>query len=289
MISYFSQFFITDSTTVSDSYTCSDGDNFTLGQNDERVFYSSMPPDKNYDNITVSYSYTVNGVTLSIDGNFLSITTSAMPHHQTPFYYNTTVDADSDGITRNDDLSDDQCTFSMGNSIQDAAETSKIPLRPEVQETPESTSLDTIGVAFDGVTLYNEYASNVTSWSVDADAFDMEADTFDKTLGHPQAEGQYHYHVDITYSGDSTSVTPVETDREKLLGFARDGFPIYGPQESGENIEDSDLDSCRGHVSTTSDFGEVYHYHVKPFEDIQENTEDSYIIGCYSGTKGTTE
>ncbi|MEC8677476.1 MAG: cadherin domain-containing protein, partial [Candidatus Margulisiibacteriota bacterium] len=122
LITYFSQFFTTTSTVVSDSYLCSDEDNFKYNPNNGRVFYSNLN-NYSYDSITVSYSHTIDGVTLSIDGDFLSIATNSMPHHQTPFYYNKSVDSDSDGVTQDESLSNDQCVFSMGNSIQDAMET----------------------------------------------------------------------------------------------------------------------------------------------------------------------
>ena len=70
------------------------------------------------------------------------------------------------------------------------------------------------------------------------------------------------------------------------LSSTRDGFPVYGPQENASLVSESSLDSCRGHVGATTEFGTVYHYHVKALENITTNTEDAYIIGCFSGTVG---
>ncbi|MDA8597171.1 hypothetical protein N9L26_02425 [Candidatus Pacebacteria bacterium] len=50
-----------------------------------------------------------------------------------------------------------------------------------------------------------------------------------------------------------------------LLGYARDGLPIYGP-----GVDDSLLDACGGYVGPAG-----YQYHLRPNEP--------FIIGCYSG------
>ena len=50
-----------------------------------------------------------------------------------------------------------------------------------------------------------------------------------------------------------------------LVGYALDGFPIYGPQSSAQ------LDACGG----TSE-GEGYRYHIRSVE--------SFVLGCFAGT-----
>ncbi|MDQ3818636.1 MAG: YHYH protein, partial [Acidobacteriota bacterium] len=52
----------------------------------------------------------------------------------------------------------------------------------------------------------------------------VEAPSFDNCLGHPQQTGSYHHHQNprCLYTADSTQHSP-------LLGYAYDGFPIYGP------------------------------------------------------------
>lgn len=51
-----------------------------------------------------------------------------------------------------------------------------------------------------------------------------------------------------------------------LLGYALDGFPIYGPV--GAEVP---LDSCGG-----ADTGSGYQYHVR--------TDEDFILGCFAGT-----
>jgi hypothetical protein len=62
-----------------------------------------------------------------------------------------------------------------------------------------------------------------------------------------------------------------------VIGFAFDGFPIYGPYESDglmakEATGELSLDSCNGHTDSVRG----YHYHVTP-------GRFPYIIGGYAG------
>lgn len=271
LISFFNQFFVTTSQTISDSFNCTDSTYFKYGRNGSSAYTSGSG----------SYSANYTGVSLSIDGDYLAISAQGMPDHKSYFYYN----AETSPV----------CTFSMGNPINNIDIEMKIPLNPTVASNSSNTTMSTIGLAKNGVSFFDGYASNTNNvWSLASDAYDQESGTFDQMLGHPQQTGTYHYHVDPTYSGSIdasspifyTTITAAINDRSALLGFMRDGFPIYGPQESGTLVSESSLDSCRGHVGTTSEFGAVYHYHVKALENITANTEDAYIIGCFSGTVG---
>mmetsp|Transcript_16508 Transcript_16508/g.37930 ORF Transcript_16508/g.37930 Transcript_16508/m.37930 type:complete len:243 (+) Transcript_16508:909-1637(+) len=72
---------------------------------------------------------------------------------------------------------------------------------------------------------------------------------------------------------------------DEILGYAMDGFPIYGPL-----VDDTLLDACNG---ITNDDGS-YQYHVRTFEQVDETLEYcngnspatnwNYILGCYKGT-----
>ncbi len=51
----------------------------------------------------------------------------------------------------------------------------------------------------------------------------------DRCCGHPDPDGTYHYHkypicMKSPWADDGTDHSP-------LIGFAFDGFPIYGPYE----------------------------------------------------------
>ena len=69
--------------------------------------------------------------------------------------------------------------------------------------------------------------------------------------------------------------------KNTLLGFLLDGFPIYGPEENGDELKSSDLDNHHGHAHPTSDFPDgIYHYHI--------TSDAPYLNGIgYYGAPGT--
>ena len=109
--------------------------------------------------------------------------------------------------------------------------------RNPVEET--GTNVDqpfvgALGVAINGVTLYgagdartynsgNNQNDNNGDGLWYADAWVSEGATMDATGGgHSDDQGKYHYHATplSLYSG---------TDHSPIIGYAFDGFPIYGP------------------------------------------------------------
>ena len=126
-------------------------------------------------------------------------------------------------------------------------------------------------------------------------------DLLDDCLGHTAEDGAYHYHAML--AACATEGIIGRTDASPVIGYANDGFPIYGPfgcsdADCSKVIEyksawkrtgnpstfawdnhkyvarkqDKYLDQCNGHEGPQSD----YHYHA---------TEDfPYILGCYSGS-----
>ena len=98
--------------------------------------------------------------------------------------------------------------------------------------------------------------------------------------GHPQQSGVYHYH------GLSSCLSAREGHkRSKLLGWALDGFPIYGPLgKRGRYLRNSDLDACHGVKSKVRFRGRlrrIYHYVA--------NDEFPYVVGCFRGTPTTLD
>ena len=126
-----------------------------------------------------------------------------------------------------------------------------------------------------------------------------ERSILDSYSGRSSASNGYYYLSEPVYfTGydykkleDSNNEFSIQTfsdtsSRESLIGFAKDGFPIYGPHEYSTQSKPTDLDECGGHFSNTgnssvSEFGEIYHYHVKAHEDI--TSSHGALIGCYSG------
>jgi hypothetical protein len=130
--------------------------------------------------------------------------------------------------------------------------------------------LGVIGVALNGVALFNQYAGPNNQ------VLTNEINSFDQYYGHPQATGQYHYHVEPLY------LTTVKSTKSGLMGFLLDGFPVYGPkEENGTIVTSSSLDAYHGHTHVTVDYPKgIYHYHF---------TDDApYLNGSgYYSTAGT--
>ncbi|CAN5812998.1 YHYH protein [soil metagenome] len=204
--------------------------------------------------------------TITSDGTYVTIKTNGMPDHKSIYYPATNPLYEAYSGT----------TFGGGtfvknpNAIVSQTLTFKIPINPTAATTHIATPLGPIGVALNGVALYNQYAGPNNQ------PLTSEINSFDKYYGHPQAAGQYHYHVEPLY------LTTVKSTKSGLIGFLLDGFPVYGPQEeNGTTIVSSNLDAYHGHTHATIDFpAGIYHYHF--------TADAPYLNGNgYYGTPGT--
>jgi hypothetical protein len=102
----------------------------------------------------------------------------------------------------------------------------KITKTPVVATTQTSTPLGVIGVLINGVPFFNALDAmsynNLNIWH--RNAMYWEAASFDSCKGHPAPGGVYHPHQ------FPSCVAPTSADRHsEIIGFAFDGFPIYGP------------------------------------------------------------
>lgn len=146
-----------------------------------------------------------------------------------------------------------------------------IPASPAEAASKEATALGPIGMALNGVAIYNDREGG----NVPVDSAVLQ--TFDRGGGHSGPGALYHYHFD----GEFTSY-----DDANLIGFLRDGFPIYGRKDADGSYP-STLDSNGGHVGTTADFATaIYHYHSSRTAYMNSRF---YVLksGSYHGTKGT--
>lgn len=92
--------------------------------------------------------------------------------------------------------------------------------------TPIATPLGHVGVLRNGVSIFNakdaQSYNNMNVWHRDALVF--EGPSFDDCLGHPAGNGEYHHHVSPDCLYDHLN----DEAHSPLIGFAFDGFPIYG-------------------------------------------------------------
>lgn len=103
----------------------------------------------------------------------------------------------------------------------------KITRNPEQNTgTPTAVGLSHTGVWSNGVSIFNAddgmSYNNQGVWK--RNAFFWEGASFDECLGHPAPNGEYHHHVNPTCLYDDTD----STHHAPIIGYAFDGFPVYG-------------------------------------------------------------
>jgi hypothetical protein len=207
-----------------------------------------------------AYAKFTAAVTVTQDGDNAIIRATGVPDHKSVYFASTD--------SRYEPYTGANKSFSSnGFQIVEQQLTFRIPLNPKAAATHASTPLGPIGIAVNGVPIFNQYNGQNRPLTV-------EINSFDQYNGHPQQTGQYHYHVEplgITQKNGSSA----------LIGFLLDGFPVYGPIENGKRITNADLDELHGHVGVTADYPKgIYHYHI--------TAEDPYINGAgFYGTPGT--
>lgn len=140
---------------------------------------------------------------------------------------------------------------------------------PELAAQPSCLPMGPIGIALTGAAIFNA----LDAVGLDAAAHEIQ----DKCGGHPERRGLYHYH---SGSDCMTEASKTEDGHSGLVGYALDGFGIYGPLgEGGVELSNADLDACHGHEGTVVWDGQtvtLYHYHL--------THEYPYTLGCFAGT-----
>ena len=121
-----------------------------------------------------------------------------------------------------------------------------------VPSTKALTGLGAIGYFVDGVAMFDsrdgfvwtgttESGSGAGYWN--RDAFVNEGATFDPSYAHQEQTGTYHYHANpialrylmgdhVNYNAAARTYSEATNGVAKhspLLGWVRDGFPVYGP------------------------------------------------------------
>ncbi len=105
----------------------------------------------------------------------------------------------------------------------------QIPRNPAEATVAQVAPAGRIAVMVNGVSIYNPKDTfsylNQGQWNQNAVFF--EDISMDAALGHARPDGEYHHHQKPAYLANQLGVN--STDCSPLLGFAFDGFPIYGP------------------------------------------------------------
>jgi hypothetical protein len=127
----------------------------------------------------------------------------------------------------------------------------RIPRSPVVHTATNLTGLGAIGYFVDGVAMFDSRdafywngaadANGTGSWN--REAYVNEGATFDPGYAHQENTGTHHYHADpialryqlgdhVDYNGTTRTYsesTNVAAKHSPILGWVRDGYPVYGP------------------------------------------------------------
>ncbi|MEZ0607532.1 YHYH protein [Fibrella sp. WM1] len=209
------------------------------------------------------YKKLYGATSIYVEGSNIVIKTSGRPDHKSPYYKGTAWES-----SLYEAYNGTNARYAQNpNVIAETSLTYKIPMNPAEDPTHAATPLGSTGVALNGVAFFNQYAAQNAPLT-------NEINGFDQYGGHPQQQGQYHYHLEPTYLTKNKG-------KDALMGFLLDGFPVYGPVENGKTITNADLDKYHGHIGKTADYPSgIYHYHI--------TAEDPYISGSgFYGKAGT--
>lgn len=199
-------------------------------------------------------------LTLTFDGSdTFSITTHNLPNHPTARFPDT---YGTQGYNP--------------SYIMEQVRTYRLPLEPRKDPqadamTPNNSNMalnmGPIGFAVNGVVFFNPFDANMQDAS----------SIMDRCCGHPAPDYSYHYHkypicVNTSFVDKGEGHSPV-------IGFAFDGFPVYGPYESvgvlARDLTTNKLDAFNAHYDPIRG----WHYHVTP-------GKFPYLIGGYMGHVG---
>jgi hypothetical protein len=159
------------------------------------------------------------------------------------------------------------------NAIMEQNVLLRLPAQPVASGKPSCVPMGMIGFSLTGVAIFNA----LDAMGRDAPAYEIQ----DACSGHPEMGGTYHYHDYSPCMADASGKAGKHSD---LVGYALDGFGIYGPKaDGGRRLKNADLDACHGHAHEIVWDGQrkvMYHYH---FTD-----EYPYSLGCFNGTPVAT-
>jgi YHYH protein len=202
---------------------------------------------------------------VTVDGDYIVIKCSGVPDHKSPYFKNSAWESTMF-------VADTRSSFKQapGSYVAAFSYTFRIPKAPKESSTKKSLGTATIGIALNGVPIFNQYAAGNTTITVGQG----EYVSFDLYGGHPAPTNDYHYHIEPNYI---TSKKGADT----LIGYLMDGFPVYGSKENGKTVTNSDLDAYHGHTTKTAEYPNgIYHYHT--------TSEAPFINGNgFFGTAGT--
>ena len=145
-------------------------------------------------------------VTTSVSGNNYVFNTTSIPTYNSVYWGSSSSKYESAQYKN--------CTgsnYTNPNTIKSQNNTLTVP-KDNTSTSSASFGMGVIGIATNGIVIYNDQAAP-------GDSLSTEYYTFDTSQGHPTNTGSYHYHVEPPQISKSDS---------KLVGIAQDGYLIFG-------------------------------------------------------------
>lgn len=188
--------------------------------------------------------FNTDAVTISFDGDNITIESNGVPNHTSPYWEETSPFYIEPVVA---------IALTPGKISDNRSYTLTVDAAPELAATSTATGLGAIGISVTGAPIFNDQEGN------NRPIEEVIAETFDYAGAHNGPSG-YHYHIE---SMDVPENTVLSHNDEKLVGIMADGFLLYGRKEADGSYP-TDLDASGGHFGVTlhSDGVEVYHYHI---------------------------
>lgn len=149
-----------------------------------------------------------------------------------------------------------------------------IPVSPENLSSPNIIQpVEQLGVSLNGIPFKGNPPAVIgggPGGGGPGGGMDVAMPALDACGGHHDPGGYYHWHMIANSTNEvlsdlgitAVSCTQFPQDASSLMGFAMDGYPIYGQFDTGTTLP-ADLDQCSGHFSATNEYPQgVYHYHA---------------------------
>ena len=183
-------------------------------------------------------------------------------------------------IIRSNNIPNHDVTIGNPNVPCDVPYHISIPLFPQYKATPtEPPPLGILGIATNGVAIYGAQEGGGTNAAEPEPGAQITDAQY--WYGHAAMSGDWHYHSSLTGHKDMPGPSV-------KIGYALDGFPIFGALENS-----SLLDECNGRNINGS-----YQYHVRTLDQVDGSANYcdgtsaaikwKYHIGCYHGDISTT-
>uniref|UniRef100_A0A7S2SL57 YHYH domain-containing protein n=1 Tax=Rhizochromulina marina TaxID=1034831 RepID=A0A7S2SL57_9STRA len=155
----------------------------------------------------------------------------------------------------------------------------EVPLSPSAgAHVTEPAPQGIIGVATNGVPIYGANEEDMPPTNA-VEPPQGSGLTGSKPQGH--SSSRYHHHYHHPYLGHDS-----KPESTTLLGYALDGYPIYGPLDDPSSLDDCNFveegSSGRYHVRLLSQVNEDANYcrHSNP------EVRWRYVVGCFHGDLG---